>query len=142
MHDIYYGTALPPDRTPIPILRPPDRIGVPHLRCPPEKIIAVVPANHPDYPTPSRPAGRDSELIAGYVLDFLAHEARHGRLPAALLPFQSGVGNGTNAVLARPDAGPFAPADRLYRSGPGRHAAAAALRHHDRGLGDGLFPQR
>jgi len=35
MHDIYYGTALPPDRTPIPILRAGDRIGVPHLRCPP-----------------------------------------------------------------------------------------------------------
>ena len=34
MHDIYYGTALPPDRTPIQILRPSDRIGVPYLRCP------------------------------------------------------------------------------------------------------------
>ena len=50
MHDIYYGAALPPDRTPIPILRPSDRIGVPRLRCPPEKIIAVVPTNNPDYP--------------------------------------------------------------------------------------------
>jgi succinyl-CoA:acetate CoA-transferase len=38
MHDIYYGTALPPGRTPIPILRPSHRIGVPYLRCPAEKI--------------------------------------------------------------------------------------------------------
>ena len=109
MHDIYYGTALPPDRTPIPILRPSDRIGVPHLRCPPEKIIAVVPTNHPDYPTPSRPADSNSQLIAGHVLDFLTHEVRHGRLPAGLLPLQSGVGNVTNAVLAQLDGGPFAP---------------------------------
>ena len=28
MHDIYYGTALPPDRKPIQIVRPGDRIGV------------------------------------------------------------------------------------------------------------------
>ena len=82
MHDIYHGTALPPHRTPIPILRPSDRIGVPHLRCPPEKIIAVVPTNHPDYRPPSRPADSDSQLIAGHVLDFLTHEVRHGRLPA------------------------------------------------------------
>ena len=80
MHDIYYGTVLPPDRTPIPILRAGDRIGVPHLRCPPEKIVAVVPTDHPDYPTPSRRADGDSRLIAGHVLDFLTHEVRHGRL--------------------------------------------------------------
>ena len=71
MHDICYDTALPPDRTPIPILRPSDRIGVPYLRCTAEKIIAVVPTNSPDYATPSRPADADSQLIAGHVLDFL-----------------------------------------------------------------------
>ena len=109
MHDIYYDTALPPDRTPIPILRPSDRIGVPYLRCPAEKIIAVVPTNSPDYATPSRPADADSQLIAGHVLDFLTGEVRGGRLPATLPPLQSGVGNVTNAVLAGLDGGPFAP---------------------------------
>ncbi len=109
MHDIYYGTALPPDRTPIPILRPAHRIGVPYLRCPAEKIIAVVPTNSPDYATPSRPADADSQLIAGHVVDFLTHEIRRGRLPAALPPLQSGVGNITNAVLAGLDGGPFPP---------------------------------
>jgi succinyl-CoA:acetate CoA-transferase len=29
MHDVYYGTALPPDRRPIQLTRPDDRIGVP-----------------------------------------------------------------------------------------------------------------
>ena len=48
MHDIYRGTAIPPHREPIPILRPSDRIGVPYLHCPPEKIIAIVPTHDPD----------------------------------------------------------------------------------------------
>jgi succinyl-CoA:acetate CoA-transferase len=109
MHDIYHGAALPPHRKPIQILRPSDRIGVPYLHCPPEKIIAVVPTHDPDYSPPSRPADGDSQLIAGHVLDFLTHEVRHGRLPAALPPLQSGVGNITNAVLAGLDGGPFPP---------------------------------
>ena len=48
MHDIYYGTALPPNRKPIQILQPvrPDRRALP--RCPPEKIIAVVATHDPD----------------------------------------------------------------------------------------------
>jgi succinyl-CoA:acetate CoA-transferase len=109
MHDVYYGTALPPDRTPIPILRPCDRIGGPYLRCPAEKIIAVVPTNSPDYATPSRPADADARLIAGHLLDFLTHEVRRGRLPAPLPPLQSGVGNVTNAVLSGLDGGPLRP---------------------------------
>jgi len=145
MHDIYYGTALPPERTPIPILRPSDRIGVPHLRCPPEKIIAVVPTNHPDYPTPSRPADSHSELISGHVLDFLTREMRHGRLPARLLPLQSGVGNVTNAVLAGLDGGPFGPLTaytevvqdgmlQLLRSGTMTVASATAFSLSEDGL--------
>ena len=109
MHDIYYGTALPPHRTPIQIRKPADRIGAPYLHCPPEKIIAVVPTHQPDYSGPTRPADADSLLIAGHVLDFLTHEVRRGRLPAALPPVQSGVGNITNAVLAGLDGGPFPP---------------------------------
>ena len=109
MHDIYYGAALPPDRKPLQILMPSDRIGVPYLRCSPEKIIAVVLTHDPDYAAPSRPVDRDSPLIAGHLLDFLSHESSRGRLPATLPPLQSGVGNVTNAVLARFDSGPFRP---------------------------------
>jgi succinyl-CoA:acetate CoA-transferase len=109
MHDIYYGTALPPDRKPIQILRPGDRIGVPYLHCPPEKIVAVVPTHSPDRNTPFRPPDADSGRIAGHVLEFLTHEVNQGRLPATLLPLQSGVGNIANAVLAGLDDGPFRP---------------------------------
>ncbi|WP_297503324.1 acetyl-CoA hydrolase/transferase family protein [Pseudonocardia sp.] len=107
MHDIYYGTALPPDRRPIPLTRPGDRIGVPYLACPPEKVVAVVETDAPDRNSPFKEADEASKRIAGHLLDFLQHEVRHGRLPANLLPIQSGVGNIANAVLDGLDAGPF-----------------------------------
>ncbi|MCE3543543.1 acetyl-CoA hydrolase, partial [Escherichia coli] len=40
MHDIYYGTRLPPHRVPIPLVRPDDRIGQSYLACDPDKIVA------------------------------------------------------------------------------------------------------
>lgn len=39
-------------------------------------------------------------LLAGHLIEFLKHEVARGRLPANLLPLQSGVGNIPNAVLA------------------------------------------
>jgi succinyl-CoA:acetate CoA-transferase len=109
MHDIYYGTALPPNRQPIPILHPNDRIGGPYYRCPPEKIVAVVPTNAPDRNTGFAAADNTSRRIAGHLIDFLSHEVDRGRLPATLLPIQSGVGNIANAVLSELEAGPFRP---------------------------------
>jgi succinyl-CoA:acetate CoA-transferase len=109
MHDIYYGTALPPFRKPIQILQASDRIGVPYLHCPPEKIVAVVETNSPDRNTAFKPVDDLSRRIAEHLLEFLAHEVRGGRLPASLLPLQSGVGNIANAVLHGLDGGPFRP---------------------------------
>lgn len=108
MHDVYYGTALPPDRVPIPITGPADRIGVPHLECPADKVIAVVPTDAPDRNSGFAPPDTVSRRIAGHVLDFLTAEVRRGRLPDQLLPIQSGVGNIANAVLAGLAEGPFA----------------------------------
>ena len=42
----------------------------------------------------------NSARIAEHLIDFLKHEVTRGRLPANLLPLQSGVGNIPNAVLA------------------------------------------
>jgi len=109
MHDIYYGTALPPDRLPLQITHPSDRIGVPYLHCPTEKIIAIVPTNSPDRNSPFKAPDGDSTEIAGHILDFLSHEVTKGRLPATLLPLQSGVGNIANAVMLGLDKGPFRP---------------------------------
>jgi succinyl-CoA:acetate CoA-transferase len=109
MHDIYYGTALPPYRKPIQITEPSDRIGTPYLQCAPEKIVAVVETDSPDRNTAFKAPDTASETIAAHVLEFLTHEVTHGRLPVTLLPLQSGVGNIPNAVLAGLDAGPFRP---------------------------------
>ena len=107
MHDIYQRFALPPDRKPIPLIRPGDRIGTPYLECPTDKVLAVVITNAPDRNTPFSPPDEDSRRIAGHILDFLAHEVAKGRLPANLLPLQSGVGNIANAVLHGLDQGSF-----------------------------------
>ena len=147
MHDIYDGAALPPDRRPLQILRPSDRIGAPYLRCPLEKVSAVVLTNDPDYATPLRPADSDSQLIAGHLLDFLTHESRRGRLPATLLPLQSGVGNVTNAALAQLGSGPFRPLTaytevvqdgmlQLLRSGTMTMASATAFSLGEDGLAE------
>ena len=100
MHDIYYGTAIPPQRKPIPMTAPHDRIGQPHLRCDPGKIIAIVETNLPDRHTEFAAPDATSRAIAGHMLEFLAHEVKLGRLPESLLPLQSGVGNVANAVMA------------------------------------------
>lgn len=100
MHDVYYGTHLPPFRTPIPILHPNDRIGVPRLLCDPSKIVAIVETNSPDRNTGFTPPDANSRAIAGHIVEFLKHEVAKGRMPKDLLPLQSGVGNIANAVMS------------------------------------------
>jgi succinyl-CoA:acetate CoA-transferase len=109
MHDVYYGTALPPDRKPIQITGPFDRIGQPYFNCPLDKVVAVVETNSPDRNSPFKDPDADSKMIANHILDFFAQEVKGGRLPATLLPLQSGVGNIANAVLMGLDEGPFRP---------------------------------
>lgn len=99
MHDIYYGTQLPPNRVPIPLVRPDDRIGEPLFRCDLDKIVAIVETDRPDRNLPFAPPDEVAFAIAGHLMDFFAHEVRVGRMPANLLPLQSGVGNVANAVL-------------------------------------------
>src|SRR5450631_818168 len=147
MHDIYYGTALPPDRLPLQITTPSDRIGVPYLHCPPEKIIAVVPTNSPDRNSPFKSPDADSKQIAGHVMDFFTHEVKKGRLPETLLPLQSGVGNIANAVMLGLDDGPFRPLTayteviqdgmlQLIRSGTLSLVSATAFSLSEAGMAD------
>lgn len=107
MHDIYYGTALPPNRVPIPLTRPDQRIGEPYFRCDPSKVVAVVETDSPDRNLPFDAPGEDHKAIAGHLLEFFRHEVAKGRLPASLLPLQSGVGNIANAVMFGLVDGPF-----------------------------------
>jgi len=107
MHDVYYGTRLPPHRKPIPLLHPGDRIGSPYLLCDPAKIVAIVETDQPDRNTTFTAPDQNSRLIAGHIIEFLHHEVKKGRLPAELLPLQSGVGNVANAVFAGLQDSPF-----------------------------------
>ncbi|MBB4619616.1 acetyl-CoA hydrolase/transferase family protein [Sphingomonas abaci] len=99
MHDIYYGTRLPPNRVPIPLIRPDDRIGQPYLACDPDKIVAIIETDAPDRNLPFAAPDESAQAIAGHLMEFFRHEVAIGRLPASLLPIQSGVGNIANAVL-------------------------------------------
>ena len=106
LHDIYIPTARP-NRQPIPLVDVRDRIGTPYIPCPPEKIAAVVLTTEQD--TPSNVSGPDSDTaaMAGHILEFLAHEVCHGRLPRHIGPLQSGIGSVANAVLSGLVQGPF-----------------------------------
>ncbi|MGZ5389730.1 MAG: acetyl-CoA hydrolase/transferase family protein [Aeromicrobium sp.] len=106
-HDIYYGAALPPDRKPIQLTGAMDRIGEPYLRVDTARVVAVVETNRPDRNSDFTAPDGSSQAIAGHLLDFLRHEVKAGRMPASLLPLQSGVGNVSNAVLAGLDASEF-----------------------------------
>ncbi len=146
MHDVYYGTALPPHRTPIELTHVADRIGRPTFRVDPAKVVAVVETNVPDSASELTDPDEVSLAIAGHVLDFFAHEVKAGRLPAdTLLPLQAGIGNVANAVLGGLDRGGYKGLTcyseviqdsmlRLISDGAVAHASATSLALSARGL--------
>ncbi len=107
MHDIYYGLQPPPNRGPIPLVSTGQRIGTPYLEVSPEKVVAIVLTDSPDRNSAFKAPDKASKQIAGHILEFLAWEVQKGRMPANLLPLQSGVGNIANAVLFGLEEGPF-----------------------------------
>jgi len=107
MHDIYYGLQPPPNRQPIPLTWPGQRIGSPYLNIPPDKIAGIVLTDSPDRNSPFKAPDEASKRIAAHILEFLSWEVKKNRMPANLLPLQSGVGNIANAVLLGLEEGPF-----------------------------------
>ena len=147
MHDVYYGTALPPNRKPIPLYGTSDRIGQPYLKCDPNKIIAVVETDKPDRNTSFAAPDEVSQRIAAHIIDFMDHEVRRGRMTKELLPLQSGVGNVANAVLAGLQNSPFENLTgytevlqdgmlELLRSGKMKAASASAISLSHEALAD------
>ena len=106
MHDLY-RLGKPPHRDPIPLTSVCQRIGEPYLKIPMEKVIAVVRTDTPDRSSEFKPPDENSKRIAAHIMEFLGLEVKKGRLPASLLPLQSGVGNIANAVLYGLEEGPF-----------------------------------
>ncbi|KAK5016793.1 acetyl-CoA hydrolase [Cryomyces antarcticus] len=80
-------------------MAPEDRIGTPHIPIDPERVVAIVESDYPDQTQPNAPEDATSRAIASNLIEFLKHEVDHGRLPANLLPIQSGIGNIANAVV-------------------------------------------
>ena len=145
MHDIYYGTQIPPKRQPIQMTQSDARIGEPFLRVDPAKVVAVVETNASDRNTDFTPPDEASELIAAHLIDFFQHEVKQGRLPNNLLPLQSGVGNIANAVLAGLNKSSFENMTAytevlqdgmldMIASGKLRHASATAISLSKAGL--------
>ena len=107
MHDIYYGLQPPPNRGPIPLVRPGQRIGSTYLEVPKDKITAIVRTDSPDRNSAFKAPDEASKKIARHSLEFLSWEVKKGRMPANLLPLQSGVGNIADAVLLGLEEGRF-----------------------------------
>ncbi|KAF1804602.1 hypothetical protein V8B55DRAFT_1498873 [Mucor lusitanicus] len=98
LHDINMCT-LPPNRKPYLIMNTEDRIGTTAIPIDTDKVIAVVESNRPDKTGGNTPADDKSEAIANHLIEFFEEEVKYGRLPANLLPLQSGIGNIANAVI-------------------------------------------
>lgn len=106
MHDIT-SCELPPHRRPILVGRVDDRVGTFSLPIDHDKIIGIVESQLPDNTTPNDPGDEISTKISEHILEFFQHEVKAGRLPASLLPLQSGIGNIANAIVGGLADGPF-----------------------------------
>jgi acetyl-CoA hydrolase len=106
LHDIVLP-EMPPHRQPYLISRVSDRIGTTYVPCDASKIIAIVESREPDKGRALGATDEISQKIADHILDFFQAEVKAGRLPANLLPLQSGVGNIANAVVGDLVKGPF-----------------------------------
>jgi acetyl-CoA hydrolase len=113
MHDVMTLPA-PPHRGHIPIYDPLMKIAWPYAPVDPRKVVAVVRNEEPDDVAPFDPPSATHMKIAHYVVEFLLNEMRANRIPAEFLPFQSGVGNVANAVLAGMGANHDVPPFTMY----------------------------
>ena len=98
IHDCL-GVELPPNKKVYPIQNVHDRIGTTSIPCDPGKIVAIVESRRFPLGRLYGPNDNKSVQIAEHIVDFLKREVTLGRLPANLLPLQSGVGNIANAVF-------------------------------------------
>ncbi|MBC8016222.1 MAG: acetyl-CoA hydrolase, partial [Sporomusaceae bacterium] len=99
MHDIYTPMD-PPHRLPIPIVKADDRIGTPYIPCGFDKITYIVPCDIRDDVRDLAAIDDDARAMSTHFINFLKADIAAGRMPAGLLPLQSGVGSVANAVVS------------------------------------------
>ena len=105
MHDIYYGTALPPNRKPIPLVRPDDRIGETCFRCDPGQ--GGRRSSRPTRPTATCRSPPPDAAAPGHrrpLLEFFGHEVKRGRLPPNAAAAAVGRGQHRQRGAGRPAA--------------------------------------
>ena len=90
----------PPRLDPIPIHDPLTKIGYPYATVDPKKIIGIIESNEPDRIKPFATIDWKAKSIADNVVRFLFGEMISGRIPPEYLPFQAGVGNLANSIMA------------------------------------------
>lgn len=98
VHDIY-AVAPQGSRDPIPLVKVDDRIGDKGIRVNPEKIKGIVITQSADSPSTIVAPDEETSIMANYLIAFLRHEIKLGRLSQNLAPLQSGIGSVANAVL-------------------------------------------
>lgn len=106
LHDINQS-FLPPHRAPYQITAANQRIGTTSIPVDPERVITVVESDRPDNTGGNAGEDAKSVKIAQHLIHFFEDEVRAGRLPANLLPLQSGIGNVANSIIGGLAEGPF-----------------------------------
>ena len=104
----------PPRLDPIPIFDPMTKIGYPYATVDPKKIVGIIESNEPDRIEPFATLDWKAKSIADNVVRFLFGEMISGRIPPEYLPFQAGVGNLANSIMAALGSNPYIPAFRMY----------------------------
>lgn len=99
MHDVYIPMD-PPHRLPINIVKVDDRIGTPYIPCGFDKIKYIVACDIPDTTRDLAAIDDDARAMSAKFIEFLKTDIKAGRMPAGLLPLQSGVGSVANAVIS------------------------------------------
>ncbi|UOF92805.1 acetyl-CoA hydrolase/transferase family protein [Fodinisporobacter ferrooxydans] len=98
IHDIY-ELENRGQRMPIPLTQIDQRIGKTYIEVDPQKVKAIVITEKQDNTSSIASPDAETEQMAGHLIDFFRNEVNHGRLPANLMPLQSGIGSVANAVF-------------------------------------------
>ncbi|SDE22297.1 Succinyl-CoA:coenzyme A transferase [Sporomusa acidovorans DSM 3132] len=99
MHDIFIPSE-PPYREVLPVRNVADRIGVPYIPCELPQIAGIVISDILDDVRSLAAVDDAARAMTGHLIHFLQNEITAGRMPAKLLPLQSGVGSVANAVIS------------------------------------------
>ena len=106
-----FNIPPPPRRSPINVYTPLTKIGFPYAHVDPKKVVGIIETNESDQVEAFSHEDETSRKIADHVVEFLLKEKSAGRIPPEFFPFQAGVGDTANAVLAglgrHPDIPPF-----------------------------------